>query len=63
MHSMGLNTDKSVLGQVNQADFDINAAKYHDAATVPTNPPRKPSQVFFGESFIRGVLPKSSPAK
>lgn len=28
---------------------------------VEIAPPMKPSQVFFGESFIRGVLPKKNP--
>ena len=30
---------------------------------VVTDAPIKPSQVFFGESFIRGVLPKKKPKK
>jgi hypothetical protein len=30
---------------------------------VVTEAPIKPSQVFFGESFISGVLPKKKPKK
>jgi hypothetical protein len=30
--------------------------------TVEMKPPMKPSQVFFGLSLIRGVLPKKKPA-
>ena len=32
------------------------------ASMVPTAPPTKPSTVFFGESFIKGVLPNVLPA-
>ena len=31
--------------------------------TVVTDAPIKPSQVFFGESLIKGVLPKKTPKK
>lgn len=31
-------------------------------ATVPAKPPIKPSQVFLGESLMRGVRPKKKPA-
>lgn len=31
--------------------------------SVEAKAPRKPSQVFFGESLIRGVLPKKNPKK
>ena len=30
---------------------------------VVTDAPMKPSQVFFGDNFIRGVLPKKNPKK
>jgi hypothetical protein len=30
---------------------------------VVTDAPRKPSQVFFGESLIKGVFPKKKPKK
>lgn len=36
--------------------------KKNASTTVPMKPPMKPSQVFFGESLIRGVRPKKNPA-
>ena len=32
-------------------------------STVAKDPPMKPSQVFFGDSLIKGVLPKKNPKK
>lgn len=38
--------------------FTTNAAN-----TVATDPPINPSHVFFGDSLIKGVLPKKKPKK
>ena len=35
----------------------------NDQKNVPIIPPIKPSQVFLGDSLIRGVLPKKNPKK
>lgn len=40
----------------------MNSARYQEDTTVRTRPPKKPSQVFLGDSLISGVLPKKKPA-
>lgn len=54
--------DRSVRGHVSQVERDIASARNHEASTVPTAPPAKPSHVFLGLSLISGVLPKKKPA-
>lgn len=49
---------KYQLQRTNRARLTTNAE-----ITVATDAPIKPSHVFFGESLIKGVLPKKKPKK
>ena len=49
-------------GQIIQLKRDMNSARNQEEMTVSTRPPKKPSHVFFGDSFISGVRPKKKPA-
>ena len=40
----------------------MKPARYHDATSVTTAPPMKPSHVFLGLSLISGVRPTVKPA-
>jgi hypothetical protein len=55
--------DRSVRGQMNHLNWLISSAPYQAATTVPTQPPKKPSQVFLGDSLMSGVRPKKKPAR
>ena len=53
---------RTVRGQIIHLYRDMNSAKYHEDTTVSISPPKKPSQVFFGDSLMSGVRPKKKPA-
>ena len=53
---------RTVRGQVIQDQRDIRSASSQEQSTVSTRPPKKPSQVFLGDSLISGVRPKKNPA-
>mmetsp|Transcript_6268 Transcript_6268/g.13756 ORF Transcript_6268/g.13756 Transcript_6268/m.13756 type:complete len:219 (+) Transcript_6268:827-1483(+) len=55
--------DRSLLGHVSHLNCDMNLAAKKEKVTVRTNPPMKPSQVFLGDSLMRGVRPKKKPAR
>lgn len=50
------------LGQVIHLNCESNLARKNADMTVPMKPPMKPSHVFLGDNFIRGVRPKKKPA-
>jgi hypothetical protein len=51
-----------VRGQTIHLERDIMSARNQEDTTVSTSPPKKPSHVFLGDSFISGVRPKKNPA-
>ena len=53
---------RTVRGQTIHLYRDMTSASTQAAPTVSSRPPKKPSHVFFGESLMRGVLPKQMPA-
>lgn len=52
----------TVRGHTIHLYLDMTSARTQAAPTVSSRPPKKPSQVFLGDSLIKGVLPKQMPA-
>lgn len=52
----------TVRGHTIHLKRDSASARNQDEITVSTRPPKNPSHVFFGDSFISGVRPKKNPA-
>mmetsp|Transcript_36055 Transcript_36055/g.64473 ORF Transcript_36055/g.64473 Transcript_36055/m.64473 type:complete len:238 (-) Transcript_36055:462-1175(-) len=55
--------ERSWRAQVSHLYLPRKAERKKANTMVPTAPPTKPSQVFFGDSFISGVFPKKKPAR
>lgn len=53
--------ERTVRGHIIQLKRDKNSARNQEEMTVSTRPPKNPSHVFFGDSFISGVRPKKNP--
>jgi len=47
-----------VYGHIKNCEVAAYSAITYVNANVVTRPPKNPSQVFLGESIIKGVLPK-----
>jgi hypothetical protein len=54
---------KSLTGHVRYWNLAMNPLRKNPKSTVEKKAPRNPSQVFFGDSLIRGVRPKKNPKK
>jgi len=59
---LALARGRAVRGQIIQDPRDMTSASSHEHSMVSTRPPKKPSQVFLGDSLISGVRPKKKPA-
>jgi hypothetical protein len=60
---MNQKEENTLTGQIKYEILAKNPEKKKPKTIVENSAPQNPSQVFFGDNFINGVLPKKNPKK